>query len=75
MMQDKINNLEKVLKSLQLFVKIILFTPPNYYKTIQANREKNRAYWNNTTYQFLQQKHNIDTSYQEIPIKIHTEGL
>ena len=53
MLQDKINNLEKVLKMLQLPVKTILFTPPNYYKTIQASGEKNRIYWNDIVYQFL----------------------
>ena len=34
-----------------------------------------RMYWNNIIYQFLQQKHNADTSYWEIPIKIYTRGL
>ena len=63
MLQNKINNLKKALKILQSPVKTILFLPPNYYKTIQVNREKNRTYWNNITYQFLQQKHNEDTSY------------
>ena len=52
-LQDKINNLEKVLKMLQPPVKTILFTPPNYYKTIQASGKKNRIYWNDIAYQFL----------------------
>ena len=52
-LQDKINNLEKVLKMLQSPVKTILFTPPNYYKTIQASGKKNRIYWNDIAYQFL----------------------
>ena len=49
--QDEINNLEKVLKILQSLVKIIPFTPPSHYKTIQANEEKNRTYLNNIAYQ------------------------
>jgi len=35
------------LKTLQLPVKTIPFTPLDHYKTIQANGEKNRTYWNN----------------------------
>ena len=62
MIQNKINNLEKALKILQLSVKTIPFTPPSHYKTIQVNGEKKRTYWNNIVYQFLQQKHNADTS-------------
>ena len=62
MIQNKINNLEKALKILQLSVKTIPFTPPSHYKTIQVNGEKKRTYWNNIVYQFLQQKHNVDTS-------------
>ena len=53
---------------------MILFTFPSHYKTIQVNGEMNRTYWNNIIYQFLQQKHNANTSYQEIPIKIYIEG-
>ena len=49
--QDEINNLEKVLKILQSLVKIIPFTAPSHYKTIQANKEKNRTYLNNIAYQ------------------------
>jgi len=43
-LQAEINNLEKVLKILQLLVKTILFLPPTHYKTIQANGEKNKIY-------------------------------
>jgi len=39
------------------------------YKTIQVNREKNKMYWNNIAYQFLQQKYNINTSCQGILIE------
>ena len=49
--QDEINNLEKILKILQSLVKIISFTPSSHYKTIQANEEKNRTYLNNIAYQ------------------------
>ena len=52
-LQDEINNLEKSLKTLQspvIPVKTIPFTPLNHYKTIQANREKNRTYWNDIAY-------------------------
>ena len=51
--QDEVNNLENVLKTLQSPGKTIPFTPSGYYKTIQANRENNRTYWNNIAYQFL----------------------
>jgi len=50
MLQDKINNLEKALKTLQSSVKTIPLTPPSHYKTIQTNGEKNRTYWNNIAY-------------------------
>ena len=43
-LQNKINNLEKVLKSLQSSIKIIPFLSPNYYKTIQVNGNKNKTY-------------------------------
>ena len=59
---------------LQSPVKIILFLPPNHYKTIQVNEEKNRTYWSDIAYQFLQQKYNTDTSCQGILIKIYTGG-
>ena len=42
---------------------------------MQTNGEKNKTYWNNIAYQFLQQKHNADISCQGIPIKIYTGGL
>jgi len=44
-----------------------------HYKTIQTNGEKKKMYWNDIVYQFMQQKHNADTS-QEIFIKIYTRG-
>ena len=34
LMQEEINNLEKVLKTLQTPTKTILFLPPNHYKVI-----------------------------------------
>ena len=40
-LQAKINNLKKLLKTIYLFIKIILFLSLTYYKTIQTNREKN----------------------------------
>ena len=43
-LQNKINNLEKVLKSLQSSIKTIPFLSPNYYKTIQVNGNKNKTY-------------------------------
>ena len=43
-LQNKINNLEKVLKSLQSPIKTIPFLSPNYYKTIQVNGDKNKTY-------------------------------
>jgi len=63
MLQDEINNLEKALKILQSSVKTISFPPPSHYKTIQVNGEKNRTYWNDIAYQFLQKKHNTNTSH------------
>ena len=39
-MQEKINNLEKVLKTLQSLTKTILFLLLSHYKTIQQNEEK-----------------------------------
>ena len=75
MLQAEINNLEKALKMLQSPIRTIPFLPLTHYKTIQTNREKNKTYWNNIAYQFLQQKHNVDTSHQDIPIKIYTRGL
>ena len=43
-MQEEINNLEKVLKTLQSPTKTIPFLLLSYYKTIQQNREKNIQY-------------------------------
>jgi len=34
LMQEEINNLEKVLKTLQTSTKTMLFLPPNHYKVI-----------------------------------------
>ena len=62
MLQVEINNLQKVLKTLQSPIKTIPFLPQNYYKTIETNGKKNKIYWNNIVCQFLQQKHNTDTS-------------
>ena len=42
MLHNKINNLEKTLKTIQSSVKIILFLPPINYKTIQTNEEKKK---------------------------------
>jgi len=38
----------------QVLIKTISFLSPSHYKTTQTNREKNKTYWNNITYQFLQ---------------------
>ena len=62
-------------KMLQLPVKTIPFLPLTHYKTIQTNWEKNKTYWNNIAYQFLQQKHNIDTSYLLGTVQLEDKSL
>ena len=42
--QDKINNLEKAMKTLQAPVKTVPFYPPPYYKTLQFNGEQSKQY-------------------------------
>ena len=74
-MQEEINNLEKVLKTLQSPTKTIPFLLLSYYKTIQQNREKNIQYWKEIIAEFIKQKHNLYTSQQEFPIKIYSEEL
>jgi len=61
-MQEKINNLEKVLKTLQSLTKTILFLLLSHYKTIQQNEEKDIQYWKEIIAEFIKQKHNSDTS-------------
>ena len=45
LLQEEIDNLEKILKTLQLPTKTILFLLLSYYKTIWYDREKNTQYW------------------------------
>jgi len=40
--QDKINNLEKIMILLQSPIKTMLFYPPPYYKSLQPSREQNK---------------------------------
>jgi len=44
MLHNKINNLEKALKTIQSSVKIIPFLSPMNYKTIQTNGEKKKTH-------------------------------
>ena len=63
------------MKILQSPTKTSPFLLPAYYKTIRQDREKNMQYWKEIIAKFIKQKHNLDISYQEFPIKIYTEGL
>jgi len=73
--QDKINNLEKHIKFLQLPVKTVPFYLPPHYKSLQSKREQDKQYWNKIAVEFLKQKHNTDITRQGFPIKMYIEGL
>ena len=42
--QEEVNNLEKVLKILELPAKTILFYPPLYYKNLWKHKEQDKPY-------------------------------
>ena len=63
LLKEQVNNLEKVLKTLQSSTNIISFLPPAHYKTIQQDGEKNIQYWKEITTEFIKQKHNLHTSH------------
>jgi len=55
---QKVDNLKKAVRTLQLLTKIIPFLPPPHYKTIWQNKEKNIQYWKEIVVEFIKQKHN-----------------
>ena len=71
----EIDNLERVLKTLQSPMKTTLFLSLAYYKTIWQNREKNIQYWKEIIAKFIKQKHNSDTGYWGFPIEMYLGGL
>ena len=72
LIKEGINNFKKKLKILQSPTKTIPFLPLTHYKFIQSDEEKNIQYWNEIATEFVKQKYNTNTSYQEFPIKIYT---
>ena len=51
--QDKINNLDKYMKFLQLLVKTVPFYLPTHYKFFQPKKEQGKQYWNEIAVKFL----------------------
>ena len=51
--QGKVNNLDRVLKTLQALTKTISFYPPPQYKNFQQNSKQNKQYWKETTAEFI----------------------
>ena len=74
LIQEEVDNLEKILKILQSLVKTIPFLLPPYYKAIWQNRKKDIQYWKEVITEFIKQKHNSDISWWEFPIKMYLEG-
>ena len=72
--QEKVNNLDKVLKTLQVLTKMIPFYPSPQYKTLQQNGRQNKQYWKEIAVEFIKQKHNANMSRRGFPIKMFTEG-
>jgi len=72
--QDKINNLEKYMKFLQLPVKTVPFHLPPYYKSLWQKEEQNKQYWNEIAVEFLKQKHNVNITRWGFPIEMYMGG-
>ena len=47
--QEKVNNLDKALKTLQAPIKIILLYSPPQYKTLWQNNKQSKQYWKEIT--------------------------
>ena len=73
--QDKINNLEKYMKFMQLPVQTMPFLPPLHYKTLWPQGEQDKQHWNEITVVFLEKKHNTDITRKDFLIKMYTRGL
>ena len=53
---------------------MVIFFPPDYYKSIQQEEETNSQYWKEIMAEFIKQKHNTNTSHQGFSIKMFTRS-
>ena len=58
--QDKIDNLDKYMKFIQLPVKTMLFYLPLYYKSLKPQGKQDEQYWNEIAVAFLEKNYNTD---------------
>ena len=63
------------MKYMQSWVKIILFYPLPYYKSLCPQGEQDKQYWNEIAIEFLKKKYNTDTTRKRFPIEMYIRGL
>ena len=73
--QDKIKNLEKYMKFIQVSIQTTPFYLPPYYQSLWPQGEKDKQYWKEIVVIFLEKKHNADTTRKGLSIEMYTEGL
>jgi len=73
--QNKIDNLEKYMKFMQIPVKTMLLYLLPYYKALRQQGEQDKQYWNKIAIAFLEKNHNTDTIRKGFPIKIYMREL
>jgi len=72
--QDKIENLEKYMKFIQVLIQTTQFYLLPHYKSLQLQEEQDKQYWKEIAIVFFKKKHNADTIRKGFPIKIYMGG-
>jgi len=71
---DKVDNLFKYMKFIQVLTQTRIFQPPPYYQSFKSRDEQDFKFWKEVTIAFMDQKHNTEMSRNGYPIIMFQEG-
>ena len=71
---DKVENLFKHMKFVQIPSQTRLFKPPPYYQSLKSRGEQDPAFWKEVAMVFLEKKYNMDTARNGYQIHMFQEG-
>jgi len=59
---EKVENLSKYMKFIQMLTQTRIFQPPPHYQLLKSRGEQNPVFWKEVATAFIEMKHNTDTS-------------
>ena len=71
---DKVENLLKYMKFIQMLSQMRIFKPPPHYQSLKSRGEQDPAFWKEVAMAFVERKHNTDTARNGCQIHMFQVG-